>query len=96
MEQRLARQAHNLEVVGSIPTGATSFNAPANVAGAFLLGAHMSRADDTTQAELVSRPHDAVADLVDLDHLLALDGLPGFIGQGADDLSCRDFDDVAR
>ena len=23
MEQRLARQAHNLEVVGSIPTGAT-------------------------------------------------------------------------
>ena len=24
VEQRLARQAHNLEVVGSIPTGATS------------------------------------------------------------------------
>jgi hypothetical protein len=25
VEQRLARQAHNLEVVGSIPTGATFF-----------------------------------------------------------------------
>jgi hypothetical protein len=25
VEQRLARQAHNLEVVGSIPTGATGF-----------------------------------------------------------------------
>ena len=25
VEQRLARQAHNLEVVGSIPTGATYF-----------------------------------------------------------------------
>ena len=27
VEQRLARQAHNLEVVGSIPTGATSISA---------------------------------------------------------------------
>ncbi len=26
MEQRLARQAHNLEVVGSIPTGATPYS----------------------------------------------------------------------
>jgi hypothetical protein len=27
VEQRLARQAHNLEVVGSIPTGATQSTA---------------------------------------------------------------------
>ncbi len=44
MEQRLARQAHNLEVVGSIPTGAisirlivTKFNPTARSDGVFFV-----------------------------------------------------------
>ena len=49
VEQRLARQAHNLEVVGSIPTGATSFShscdrsKPPAIRGFFHAPADMSR-----------------------------------------------------
>ena len=37
MEQRLARQAHNLEVVGSIPTGATFCTIKPPSDGGFLM-----------------------------------------------------------